>query len=170
VEEQKKNDDNDDYGDANPVASVAALNALVPRSRITPLLQSKSNLHGTFQVAFHLAMFSLSAAVPWPIISILAMAFVSSFFFHGLHETVHGTAFSSRWANHVASLIFGLLCLRPARHYYYYHWQHHRYTGNAELDSELTSSSLLDFQLTMLQDTYCIYPACPFGSMPFLII
>jgi hypothetical protein len=91
-------DDDDDDEYVNPVASVAALNALVPHSKITPLIQSKSNLQGTLQVAFHFAMFALAAAVVVPsssylavmlsphqqhflnVISILAMAFVLSFF------------------------------------------------------------------------------------------
>ena len=92
------------------------------------------------QVAFHFGLVAL-AACSTPIIgtklSLLALAFVSSFYFNGLHETIHRTAFRSNMLNDAFAHIFGFLCLRPARHYFHYHWQHHRYTGNPKLDSEL---------------------------------
>ena len=74
----------------------------------------------------------------------MATALVSSFYFNGLHETIHRTAFRFNFCNDAFAHIFGFLCLRPARHYYHYHWQHHRYTGNPKLDSEL-QPGLLDF-------------------------
>jgi fatty acid desaturase len=135
----------DGVGDADPMASFEALDALVPRSKITPLIKSKSNLEGALQASFHFALLGLAASIPR--LSLLAMAFVSSFFFNGLHETVHNSAFRSEFLNNAWAHIFGFLCLRPARHYFYYHWQHHKYTGNTDLDSELQPGSFLDLPI-----------------------
>ena len=38
--------------------------------------------------------------------------------------------------------IYGLMTLRPARHYKYYHCAQHRRTGDANLDPELQTSWL----------------------------
>lgn len=134
-------------GDADPLESLDALDALVPRSKITPLIKLKSNVQGATQVFFHLALFALAAAIPRSSLSMLGMAFVSSFLFNGLHETVHRSAFRSRFVNNAWAHIFGFLCLRPARHYFYYHWQHHKHTGNRDLDSELQPGSFLDLPI-----------------------
>jgi len=131
--------------DADPVASLEALDALVPRSKITPLIKSKSNVQGALQLAWHMSLFCLAAsAIPQPTLSMLGMAFVSAFFFNGLHETVHRTAFASKRLNDAFAQFFGILCVRPAQHYFHYHWQHHKYTGNKQLDSELQEGSFLD--------------------------
>lgn len=115
----------------------------IDKSDLQPLLK-KSNAHGFSQVAFH-ALCAAAAAS-----STLWLAFVSSFFFCGLHETVHRTAFANKFLNDAFADVFGLLTLRPARHYRYYHIQHHRHTGNPELDSELQPGSWLDFPITGL--------------------
>mmetsp|Transcript_15903 Transcript_15903/g.32013 ORF Transcript_15903/g.32013 Transcript_15903/m.32013 type:complete len:416 (-) Transcript_15903:48-1295(-) len=149
----------------DPIASVDALDRLVPRTKIKALSQTKSNAQGLVQVAFHFSLLWLAQLVA-PIsnaASLLATAFVSAFYFNGLHETVHRTAFASNVLNDVFAQIFGLLCLRPARHYYYYHWQHHRYTGNPELDSEL-QPGFLDFPVSNAW-SYLLY----LSGIPFWI-
>lgn len=141
----------EDHGDttrADPISSITTLDSLLPRSQISSLVQSKSNLQGAMQVVFHFGLLALAASIPHSILQPVAMALVSAFFFCGLHETVHRTAFASRFLNDTMAQIFGLLTLRPARHYWYYHWQHHRYTGDPELDSELQPGSLLDMDIT----------------------
>jgi fatty acid desaturase len=138
-----------------PIASVKALDVIIPRSAITQL-SKKSDKQGLLQLSFIVGVLALSMSIPQPTISLLATAFVSSFFFHGLHETVHDTAFASPFLNRVVRHIFGFLCMRPARHYFYYHWQHHKYTGNPELDSELQTGSFLDFPINNMP-TYLIY-------------
>ena len=113
-----------------PLASSHALDLLVPRNKIREISKEKSNSKGALQVAFHFGVVALAAAsapIVGPSASLLDTAFASSFYFNGLHETIHRTAFRSKLLNDVFSHIFGFLCLRPARHYYYYHWQHHRY-------------------------------------------
>lgn len=139
-----------DDSSQDPIASMDALDALVPRHEITPLIKQKSNVQGTLQVFWHLSLFVLAAIMSSPPLSILGMAFVAAFFFNGLHETVHGTAFRSKRWNNVVAQCFGFLTARPARHYFYYHWQHHKYTGNKELDSELQEGSFLDIPVETL--------------------
>ena len=151
--------------DADPVASLEQLNDLVPRAEITPLVKAKSNLQGLLQMAWHFGMFAASAClIPQAGLSMLAMAFVASFFFTGLHECVHRTAFASTRLNDLIAQVFGFLCLRPAIHYRYYHWQHHKYTGNKELDSELQAGSFLDFPVNSLA-SYLFY----LSGIPFWI-
>jgi len=130
----------------NPVASLGVLENLVPKSEIAALAKMKSNKEGAAQLCFHLGLYAAAASLlPTTVAgSVLAMAFVGSFFFTGMHEMVHRTAFRSRAANDVFGQFLGFLCMRPARHYLYYHWQHHKYTGNPDLDSELQPGSFLD--------------------------
>ena len=85
--------------------------SLVPRRAITPLVQLKSNSQGAQQVMFHATLFALAAIIPFPKISMLGMAFVSAFFFNGLHETVHGTAFRHKQINNVVAQCFGFVTL-----------------------------------------------------------
>ena len=91
------------------------------------------------------AAFAASSAmhlVPLTALAMVSMAFVMSFNFMALHETVHRSAFKSRVWNDVFMHVAGLLTLRPALHYFYYHWAHHKFTGNPEMDSELIPSAL----------------------------
>ena len=153
-------------GSPDPIASADALDRLVPRSQIRALSQTRSNAKGWAQVAFHFFLILLAQLLLTPIssaASLLATAFVSAFYFNGLHETVHRTAFRSNVLNDVFAQIFGMLCLRPARHYYHYHWQHHRHTGNPELDSEL-QPGFLDFPVTSI-GSYLLY----LSGIPFWI-
>ena len=133
-----------DKGDANPVASFESLEKLVPRAKITELIKQTSDLEGLRQLAWHGGCWVLGAAVTilgnslnlWPItwLGMLFMSFVVSFNFMALHETVHRSAFKSRWLNDAVMHLAGFLCLRPATHYFYYHWGHHKYTGNPDMD------------------------------------
>ena len=147
-----------------PLDSVDALDALVRRDEITKLSKSKSNLQGTLQVLWHAGCYVLAARLyPYsPLISTVAMSFVGSFFFHGFHETVHRTAFKSKLLNDIVAHMFGFLCGRPAIHYRYYHWQHHRYTGNPKLDSELQAGSFLDLPVDTILGYFWYLSGIPF--------
>lgn len=98
---------------------------------------------------FHIIFFSgfafthaSSSVFPISVLAMLGMAFSASFNFMPLHECVHRSAFKSRILNNIVMHIAGFLCLRPARHYFYYHWQHHKHTGDPALDSELQPSAI----------------------------
>ena len=59
------------------------------------------------------------------------------FLFAPLHETVHYTAFRSRWINRAVSAACGWILLLPARYFRAFHLEHHRYTQDPERDPEL---------------------------------
>ena len=136
------------------------------------------------------ALFGVGQAIafmPLSVLSMIGMAFVMSFNFMALHETVHRSAFKSRMWNDVFMHVSGFFTMRPvcssrllssfpricrsssetfsppymfscgiththappyirvhtqAQHYFYYHWAHHKFTGNPEMDSELIPSAL----------------------------
>ena len=67
---------------------------------------------------------------------------IASFYFNGFHECIHGTAFKTKLLNTIASHAFGFACFRGARWYWYFHWAHHRFTNNPELDPELSGSTV----------------------------
>merc|ERR1719266_1515793 len=94
-------------------------------------------------------------------ISFLLLSFFGSFLFTGMHECVHGTAFRSDVWNIGISYLFGLLTTRGPRHYWYYHWAHHRYTGDEKMDPEL-QNTLIDIHINGYF-TYSIY----LSGLPF---
>jgi len=149
--------------DGDPIASRDQLDTLVPRRMITPLVKAKSDKQGSMQVLWHFGLLVISAnLIPATWLSTLVTAFVSSFFFAGLHECVHRTAFRTPVWNDIWAHIFGFLCVRPAAHYRYYHWQHHKYTGNTDLDAELLPGSFLDFPVDTIGGYFVYLSGIPF--------
>ena len=59
------------------------------------------------------------------------------FLFAPLHETVHYTAFRSRWLNRAVSAACGWVLLLPSRYFRAFHLEHHRHTQDPERDPEL---------------------------------
>ena len=59
------------------------------------------------------------------------------FLFAPLHETVHYTAFRSRWLNRAMSSVCGWILVLPPRYFRAFHLEHHRYTQDPERDPEL---------------------------------
>jgi len=160
-----------DKGGADPLASMEALNAVVPRKEITKLIKQSSDAEGIKQSLWHVGCMSLCAAVtmiaqslaiaPLWWAGMLGMAFVASFFFMPLHETVHRSAFKTRMLNDICMHIAGFVCLRPALHYFYYHWAHHKFTGDKERDSEL-QPSLIDMDVNTLPGYLAYMSGVPF--------
>lgn len=60
-----------------------------------------------------------------------------AFLFTALHETIHGTAFRTRWLNERAADLLGLLVVLGPRHFRYFHLAHHRFTHDPKRDPEL---------------------------------
>jgi fatty acid desaturase len=156
--------------DWDPISAVKTLDELIPRKEIAELAKAKSDIEGLKQVSFQFGLVSLFSVLfklstrNSFIISLGTLGMLSyptSFYFAGLHETVHRTAFRSRSLNDIFSQVFGFLTLRPAVNYRHYHWQHHRHTGDPALDSEL-QPSLIDFPVKGLA-TYLLY----LSGMPF---
>jgi len=75
-------------------------------------------------------------------LTLILQGFILSFLFMPLHETLHATAFASQIFNTILSWICGILTGRCPAHYKYYHFAHHRYTGDPKKDPELQNSFL----------------------------
>eukprot|EP00996_Jenningsia_fusiforme_P001171 NODE_2070_length_1306_cov_36.054893_g1883_i0.p1 GENE.NODE_2070_length_1306_cov_36.054893_g1883_i0~~NODE_2070_length_1306_cov_36.054893_g1883_i0.p1 ORF type:complete len:331 (-),score=32.47 NODE_2070_length_1306_cov_36.054893_g1883_i0:192-1184(-) len=133
------------------------------------LLAERSNRAGLEQTVFHLSCIAITVAMVlgtehwWSYsAATLLEAFVLAFLFMPLHESVHGTAFRSPRLNHITSHICGFLTLRPAIEYRYYHFAHHRYTGDPKMDPELQASSLTDLPITSIPRYFLYLSGVPF--------
>eukprot|EP01084_Bolivina_argentea_P185830 320386_1 len=133
---------------------------------IKPFMQRRSDFHGIKQVLLNSTFIILSQYLiqltgytthnhtiiyyPLLILNILSRilsGFALSFIFHGEHECIHHTAFQTPILNDIFANIFGFLLLLPPLYFKYFHWAHHRYTGNKHKDPELLPS-VLSFNLT----------------------
>lgn len=59
--------------------------------------------------------------------------------FAPLHETIHRTAFKSRWLNDAVGWLCGLLLVLPPEYFRFFHFAHHRHTQDPLNDPELAS-------------------------------
>lgn len=111
---------------------------------VTQRLTRRSDAKGLVQLAAHLSMLvlagtglqlsrdSLLLVVTLPLYGALLI-----FLFAPLHETIHFTAFKTRWLNNLVAAPIGFLLLIPFRYFRVFHYAHHRHTQNPELDPEL---------------------------------
>jgi fatty acid desaturase len=107
-------------------------------------LTRRSDAKGLVQLGAHLSMLllagiglqlsrdSLFLLVALPLYGALLI-----FLFAPLHETIHFTAFKSRWLNNLVAAPIGFLLLIPWQNFRVFHYAHHRHTQNPELDPEL---------------------------------
>lgn len=63
------------------------------------------------------------------------------FLFTALHETIHRTAFRTKWANDRAAELVGFLVLLGPRHFRHFHLAHHRFTHDPVHDPELAGGA-----------------------------
>ncbi len=110
---------------------------------VTQRLTRRSDAKGLVQLAAHLSMLvlagtglqlsrdSLLLVVTLPLYGALLI-----FLFAPLHETIHFTAFKTRWLNNLVAAPIGFLLLIPFRYFRVFHYAHHRHTQNPELDPE----------------------------------
>jgi fatty acid desaturase len=118
---------------------------------ITPLqlreLCVKSNAPALFRILVQYATIVFAGwlihraiaqeAVWWVVPLVALQAFFIGYQFMAVHETAHRTAFRTRWINAVVGQTSGLLIMLPFEYYTLFHWDHHRYTQDAEKDPEL---------------------------------
>lgn len=96
------------------------------------------------------AHFGLLACTGWLILTlenpaalaaaVLAHGVAMTFLFAPLHESVHRTAFRSRWLNRLAGWIGGAVLILPPRYFSHFHRAHHRHTQDPERDPELLTA------------------------------
>ncbi len=107
-------------------------------------LTRRSDVKGLAQLGAHLALlvcagFALAASRDslWLLLTVPLYGMILIFLFAPLHETIHYTAFRTRWLNNLVAAPIGFLLLIPYQNFRVFHYAHHRHTQNPELDPEL---------------------------------
>ncbi len=110
-------------------------------------LSQKSDFAGLKRLVIHLLLIAITGTIVvlslgswwvWP--AYILHGTVTVFLFCPLHETVHATAFRSRKLNSIVGAVTGFLLFLPAQYFKFFHFAHHRYTGDKQLDPEMTVS------------------------------
>ena len=107
-------------------------------------LTRRSDFKGLLQLSVHLFLIVMTATVisntfdsAWLFPALVLHGMVLIFVFAPLHETIHYTAFKSRWLNNAVAAVFGFILFLPFQYFRNYHYVHHRHTQNPEKDPEL---------------------------------
>ena len=115
-------------------------------------LSRKRDGPGLLRLALQLAVLSvtgtliLSAEDPWVLVpSLVVHGIVLIFLFCPLHESVHRTAFKTRWLNRVAGWLGGAVMILPPKFFSHFHFAHHRHTQIPGEDPELLSRKPTDW-------------------------
>ena len=111
-------------------------------------LSRRSDARGFAQLAVHAGLLGASGFLVWASRGHLWLApalvlhgIVLCFLFCALHETIHRTAFASRWPNELVAWICGALLTLPPEYFRQFHYTHHRFTQNPARDPELAGAS-----------------------------
>jgi len=107
-------------------------------------LSRRSDAHGSLQLALHAGALCASGFLVWASRGHLWLApalvlhgVVLSFLFCALHESIHRTAFASRWPNELLAWICAALLMLPREYFRFFHFAHHRFTQDPARDPEL---------------------------------
>ena len=129
----------DEDGRSTPAPAGARL----PDSELSALVE-RSDRKGLAHLVFHVLAIAAAGTVyasafdtAWMLPAAWLYGTALVFLFAPLHETVHFTAFRSRWINRVVSAVCGWILVLPPRYFRAFHLEHHRYTQDPERDPEL---------------------------------
>ena len=107
-------------------------------------LVERSDRRGLAHLALHVVTIASAGAIyasafdtAWMLPAAWLYGTTLVFLFAPLHETVHYTAFRSRWLNRAVSFVCGWILVLPPRYFRAFHLEHHRYTQDPERDPEL---------------------------------
>jgi fatty acid desaturase len=107
-------------------------------------LSLRSDARGFLQLATHCILLCGTGFLVWTsrvsfwlLPAIVLHGLVLDFVFCALHESVHRTAFASRWANDAVAWVCGALLLLPREYFRLFHFAHHRFTQDPARDPEL---------------------------------
>jgi fatty acid desaturase len=107
-------------------------------------IAARSDARGLRQLALHLCALAatgiclnLALGSLWSAPALVLHGVVLVFLFAAEHESIHRTAFRSRWLNDVVASLCGLAILLPAGYFRLFHFAHHRYTQDPARDPEL---------------------------------
>ena len=110
-------------------------------------LVERSDRKGLAHLAFHVLAIAAAGSIyasafetAWMLPAAWLYGTSLVFLFAPLHETVHFTAFRSRWVNRVVSAVCGWILVLPPRYFRGFHLEHHRYTQHPERDPELAAA------------------------------
>jgi fatty acid desaturase len=114
------------------------------KQRLAPFLQ-RSDARGLAQALLHLAAIGASGLAVWlarPYWWLLlpAMALhglLLTFLFAAAHETIHRSAFRSRWLNQAMGWLAGAVLVLPPDYFRAFHFAHHAHTSDPASDPEL---------------------------------
>jgi fatty acid desaturase len=118
-------------------------------------LRTRTNAPGLVRLAVHITALALGALAvylsSWTLwLQIPAMfvyGVVIVLLFAPLHECSHGTAFHSRWINHLVGFVVAAFTFRPFLYFKYRHAAHHTYTQHEDHDPDIVPfpTSLRDY-------------------------
>jgi fatty acid desaturase len=107
-------------------------------------LAARSDRRGLLQLAAHAGALLTSGALVaqawgslWLAATMLLHGILLAFLFAPLHETIHRTAFRSRWLNDATASLCGLALALPPEYFRAFHFAHHRHTQDPARDPEL---------------------------------
>jgi len=107
-------------------------------------LSRRSDARGFRQLAVHTGALCATGLVVWAsrghlwlVPARVLHGVVLSFLFCALHESIHRTAFASRWPNEVLAWICAALLMLPREYFRFFHFAHHRFTQDPARDPEL---------------------------------
>ncbi len=108
-------------------------------------LLARCNWRGALQLAGHAGLVLIiggliQARIPyWPLL-LLPQGILVMFLFCGMHESIHRTAFRTKWCNDVVATVCGWLVALPAIWFGHFHIHHHRFTNDPARDPELAAA------------------------------
>ena len=148
-----------------------AVNDRIIASARIKALSCRSNLAAGAHLCVHLTLALVPTMLGDPLRSHTALlavlsvwqCFVMSFLFMPLHECSHQSCFETPLLNRVVGHFLGFLTMRPYNHYRFYHFNHHKFTGDPSLDPEM-QDSFIDLHLDSWTN-YVLY----LSSIPFWI-
>jgi fatty acid desaturase len=122
------------------------------------LLMQRSDRKGLVRLAWHAAALAVATWLltsttgsAWFVLALWAHGALLVFLFAPLHESIHRTAFRSRWLNTLVASACGFLLVLPSRYFRMFHLEHHRYTRDLQRDPELTQPEAADWRTYLWQ-------------------
>lgn len=107
-------------------------------------LAARSDLKGLRQLSCHLLLILAAGygayatwGTVWYGLAALGLGVALIFLFAPLHETIHRTAFKSRWLNDAVGYVAGFVLILPPNYFRAFHLEHHRFTQIEGKDPEL---------------------------------
>ena len=130
-------------GDEDGRLTPASATGRLPDRELSALVE-RSDRKGLARLALHVlaiaaagALYARAFDTAWMLPAAWLYGTTLVFLFAPLHETVHYTAFRSRWINRAVSAACGWILVLPPRYFRGFHLEHHRYTQDPERDPEL---------------------------------